>query len=111
MPDPDVLAADLRSWASTETDPVRAAVGLLVLEGWHRRRDFIRACVHDDAGVPWIRWREAREFLDDGPRGSSTELAILDLAITLTEDRFHLQSMGRVHRQWIADAVRQAVGL
>jgi hypothetical protein len=105
------LADDLRVWASTEADPVRAAVELLILEGWHRRRDFTRACVHDDAGVPWIRWHEARGFHSSNPRASSTELAILDLAVTLAEDRFRLSSMGHVHREWIADAVRTAVGL
>lgn len=107
----ETLAHALRLWASTEADPVTAAVDLLILEVWHRRASFVRACVHDDEGVLWIRWHEARDFLAGNPRGSTTELAMLDLAVTLAEDRFRLGNMGRVHRQWIADAAAAAVGL
>jgi hypothetical protein len=105
------LAEDLRAWAADGAAPVRAAVDLLIKEGWLHRGDFVRAAVVWDGPQPWIRWLQAREFHDAAPRGSTTELAILDLAVTLADDRFRLSNMGRAHRQWIADAVAQAVGL
>lgn len=105
------LAADLRIWASTENNRVRAAVSLLIKEGWHRRADFTRACVRDDAGQPWIRWDLARAFHASNPVGSSAELAILDMAVLLTEDRFRLGGMGAEHLRWVADAWAIACGL
>jgi hypothetical protein len=111
-PDPMVLA--LRAWAA-EGEPahVRAELDLLIKEGWLRRRDFTRACVSVSGrgadSKTWINWRDARDFTMQGPIGSTTELAILDLAVALAENRFALRSMGYAHRQWIADAVAMAV--
>ena len=112
--DPMVLA--LRAWAA-EGEPahVRAALELLIKQGWLRRRDFTRACVsaYTSGGesVTCIDWQKARAFLARAPIGSTTELAILDLAVILAHDRFRLANMGHVHRQRIAHAVAQAAGL
>jgi hypothetical protein len=113
-PDPMVMA--LRQWAA-EGEPAhaRAALELLIKQGWLRRRDFTRACVSVSSrgadSTTWINWRNARDFTMQGPIGSTTELAILDLAVALAENRFALSSMGHIHRQWIADAVAMAVGV
>lgn len=98
-------------------DPhVRAAVELLIWHGgWLRRADFTTACVRREAGPAareaWIDWDAAREFVDAGAVASTSELAILDLAVALGENRFRLSIMGSAHSRAIADAVRQAVGL
>jgi hypothetical protein len=113
MPDVpyETLVASLGILSHRETDHVAAAIGLVIKEGWPRRRDFVDAAVRWDDDQAWIRWDLARQFLDSSPTGSTTELTILDLAITLAEDRFRLASKGLTHRRWIADAVAEAVGL
>lgn len=113
MPDAtETLITDLRAWARTHDAHVRAAVDLLAWhEHWLRRASFVAACVVRHGGTRVIDWREAREFSDSAPRGSTSELAVLDLAVALGENRFRLNSMGAQHRQAIADAVRKAVGL
>ena len=112
MPDTtEALVAGLRRWTRHHDLHVRAAVELLIEHGfWLRRQDFIRAAVRKD-GDTWIDWRGAREFVDEGPRGSTSEVAILDLAVALGEDRFRFGIMGSRHSQWIAAAVTMAVGL
>lgn len=113
MPDFDTTVTALRRWAATHDVRARAAVELLCWhEHWLRRPDFSQACVHADphSGTMWINWREAREFCDAGPRGSTGEVAILDLALTLGEDRFRFANMGHAHRRAIVRAVAVALG-
>lgn len=75
----DDLTAGLRQWTRHHDPHVKAAVELLLWHGfWLRRPDFCKACVTVDGDV-WIRWAEARAFVDGGPRASTSELAILDL--------------------------------
>ncbi len=59
----------------------------------------------------WIDWRAAREAFDSGEfdRCSSTERAVLDLAIALGTDRYRLNAMGPANSQLIAHAVAAAV--
>jgi hypothetical protein len=110
--DQDKLVAALRAWTKDHDANVRAAVELLIWHGyWLRRADFTSACVHRAGREFWIGWREAREFVDAGPRASTSELAILDLAVALGEDRFRLGIMGHAHRRSIASAVMAACGL
>ena len=113
--DPGKLTACLRKWTSGHDAHVRAAVELLIWHGdggyWLRRPDFIRACVRKNAGEAWITWHDARAFCDSSPRGSSSELAILDLAVALGEDRFRLGIMGHAHLRSIALAMWAACGL
>jgi hypothetical protein len=91
---------------------IAAAVELLIWHKfWLRHADFTTACVKRSRGEAWISWRKAREFASAGPRASTSEMAILDLAEALGEDRYRLGIMGAAHSRAIADAVRQAAGL
>jgi hypothetical protein len=106
----DDLTEGLRAWTASHDPHVRAAVELLIWhEFWLRRQDFRKACMTVDEDV-WIRWREARAFVDSGPRASTSELAVLDLAVALGENRYRLSSMGSAHSRAIADAVAVACG-
>jgi hypothetical protein len=109
----DTLVTGLRAWTATCDHPVHAAVELLIWhQGWLGRSDF-RKCLteHSAEGMVTVNWRKARSLVDSEPRASTTELAVLDFAVALGENRYRLSSMGTAHRQAIADAVRQAVGL
>lgn len=114
MADFDTTATALRKWTATHDTHVRAAVDLLIWhEHWLRRASFLAACVHDDTAIDgsmWVNWRQAREFYDSSPRGSTSELAILDLAVALGEDRFRFGIMGSAHSKAIVRAVAQALG-
>lgn len=119
------LLARLRRWAEPHDGHVRAAVGLLIEHGfWLRRRDFVSAAVrvgqyYDeqgrvvDSGEAYLDWSAARRAFDGDEvrRASSTERAVLDLAIALGEDRFLLSRMGTQNSRSIADAVAAAVGV
>ena len=112
------LITGLRAWTRDHDPHVRAAVELLIWHGgggyWLRRPDFTAVCV-ERAGVPpriaTIDWRKAREFVESGPGASTSEMAILDLAVALGENRYRLSIMGSAHSQAIADAVAQAAGV
>jgi hypothetical protein len=115
MPDTtEALITGLRAWVKTHDLHVRAAVELLIWHGgggfWLRRQDFVRVAVIKRGGEAWIDWRKAREFVSAGPKASTSEMAILDLAVALGEDRYRFSIMGTAHSKAIADAVRQAVG-
>jgi hypothetical protein len=106
----DDLTAGLRKWTAHHDPHVKAAVELIIWHDfWTRRNDFRKACVTVDEDV-WIRWADARKFADSGPRASTSELAILDLAVALGENRYRLSSMGNAHARAIADAVAAACG-
>jgi hypothetical protein len=105
------LPAALRAWTRHHDPHVRAAVGLLIEHDfWLRRPDFTRACVHRGGGQAWIDWQAARVFIDAGPGASTSQLAILDLAVALGENRYHLSIMGVANSRSIATAVARAVG-
>jgi hypothetical protein len=112
MPDFDTTVAALRRWAANMDRRDRAAAGLLAWHGhWLRRADFTAAAVEDRGVHLAVDWRKARAFCDAGPRGSTSELAVLDLAVTLAEDRFRFGIMGDAHRRAILHAVGVALGL
>ncbi len=105
------MANGLRRWTRTHDAHVRAAVELLIgHDVWLRRTEFRAACVHADGDV-WIDWRAAREAFDSGEfdRCSSTERAVLDLAIALGIDRNPLNAMGPANSRLVAHAVATAV--
>lgn len=107
----DVIAG-LRRWTETHDAHVRAAVELLIEHGsWVRRADFLRAAVDDRAGVLIIGWRAAAEFLGAGVWviASSTDLAILQLAIDLGSNRYRLTNMGAANAASIIRAITTAV--
>ena len=58
-----------------------------------------------------MSWRKAREFLGSDPLGSTSELAILDLAVALGENRYRFSIMGPGHAGMILDAMRTALGI
>jgi hypothetical protein len=101
------LAAGLRAWAAGSRND-EAAVELLIWhETWLRRRDFAKwAIMLPGRGIDW---RMAREFLDKGePLGSTSELAVLNLAIALGEDAFGLSGLGLRHKRKAAEAFAHA---
>ncbi len=118
------LAAGLRGYYRGGTEHEQAAVELLIWhETWLRRPDFKGACITQRAAglVARIDWYEAREFIDRGyaQRGhsgrplpaSTSERAVLDLAVALGEDQFRLAGLGHAHRRAAAQAFAAAVGL
>jgi hypothetical protein len=105
------LTAALRAWTRHHDPHVRAAVELLIEHDfWLRRADFTRACVRRDHGEAWIDWRAARAFTDAGAVASTSEMAVLDLAVALGENRYRLSIMGAANSRAIAAAVARAVG-
>lgn len=105
------LVTGLRAWTRGHDPHVRAAVQLLIEhEFWLRRADFTQACVHGTQREAWIDWDAARGFVDADAVASTSQMAILDLAVALGENRYRLSIMGTAHSRWIADAVALAVG-
>ena len=58
-----------------------------------------------------VDWDKARAFVSKGATASTSEMAILDLAVALGENRYRLSIMGAAHSRAIADAVAAAVGV
>jgi hypothetical protein len=111
MPDFSTLVGALRRWTHNHDPHVRAAVELLIEhETWIRRADFQRACVEPDSHEAWINWRKAREFVDSGSVASTSEMAVLDLAVALGENRYRFSIMGPANSRMIAQAVARALG-
>ena len=68
------------------------------------------ACVERDGREAYINWRKAREFVDSGAVASTSEMAVLDLAVALGEDRYKFSIMGSANSRMIAQAVARAPG-
>ncbi|QNG55628.1 hypothetical protein H6H00_15445 [Pseudonocardia petroleophila] len=111
---PAAVVAGLHRWIDDHDPHVQAAIWLLLAhEVWPRRADFRQACVHHSPdGGWWIDFRAARIAFDNGAfdTAASTELAVLDLAITLGTDRFRFRAMGPGNARAVATAVAHAVG-
>jgi hypothetical protein len=111
MPDFDTTVHALRRWAAQMDESDRAAVELLCWhEHWLRNASFTAAVIERRGAHLAISWRAAREFCDSKARGSTSEMAVLDLAITLAEDRFRFRIMGSAHSRAIVRAVAVALG-
>ena len=111
MPDFDGTVAGLRRWTAHHDLHVRAAVELLIDSGtWIRRADFQRACIEKNAREAWINWQKAREFADSGSVASASEMAILDLAVAIGENRYKFSIMGPANSRMIVQAVARALG-
>jgi len=108
------LVRGLRAWTKDHDLHVRAAVELVIgHDVWLRRSEFLRACVHRSAdGSCWIDWREARAAFDAGElnTASSTEVAVLDFAIALGEDRYRFNYMGGSNSRLLVEATVRALG-
>lgn len=109
----DTIVAGLRAWTRDHDQHVRAAVDLLIWhESWLRRRDFCKAALdYGGHGTIRIGWAEAREFAGANPGASTSEMAILDLAVAIGEDRYRLRIMGDAHAKAIVRAFAQALGV
>ena len=109
---PAALITGLRAWTRGHDPHVRAAVELLIEHDvWLRRPDFTRACIFRSGREAYVNWVAARAFVDAGAVASTSEMAILDLAVALGENRYRLSIMGETHSRWIATAVARAVGV
>jgi hypothetical protein len=110
------VVAGLHRWIDGHDAHVQAAVWLLLAhEVWPRRAEFVAACVNRSTdGIYWVNWAAARTAFDRGDfhraGRSSTELAVLDLAIALGSDRFRFSAMGTANARTVATAVAHAVG-
>lgn len=111
---PAAMVAGLHAWIDGHDPHVQAAVWLLLAhETWPRRPEFVTACVnHSPDGGWWIDFRAARVAFEHGEfdKSSSTERAVLDLAIALGTDRYLFASMGPGNARAIATALAHAVG-
>ncbi len=111
MSDFDTTVRALSRWIANHDPHVSAAVELLIgHETWIRRADFQRACMERNAREAWINWRKAREFVDAGSTASTSEMAILDLAVAVGENRYKFSIMGPASSRMIAQAVAHALG-
>jgi len=107
----DATAAGLRVWARSHELRVRAAVELLIEHHcWLRRPDFVRPCVRRGGREAWIDWAQARKFINQGAVASSSEMAVLDLATALGENRYRLSITGAASSRLIAAAGARAAG-
>lgn len=109
----DRLEQELRAWTHDHDPHVRAAVELLIEHGtWLHRPEFVNACIRGQDGEAWIVWRTAREFVDAGNlKASATEVAVLDFAVALGEDRYKLDRMGDFNATAIVRAVATALAV
>jgi hypothetical protein len=107
----DALVAELQHWIEHEESPlVRAAVTLLSRHRrWLDHDTFIRWCVKPtDDGLHRISWRSARlEFQAGNFASGSSDLALLDVAIILGENRLHPEGMKDEHWELVVDALTE----
>jgi len=113
MDDFDALVTSLRRQTKNHDPHVRAAVELLIWEGsWIRRPDFQAAAIGRDAVKAWIMWGEAARFrAGPGASASSSELAVLDVAIEIGLDAFRLSRMDDEQAEAVVTAFAAALGM
>lgn len=103
----------LRGWPRYDGPHDRAAVELLIWkESWLRRADFVEACVVQlSAGlVARIDWFKAEQFAATVRIASSSERAILELAVTLADRDAHwLKFRGDAHARAVVTAIAAAM--
>lgn len=110
MPDFEELAAGLRAWAEGDRINTAAVELLIEHETWLRRGAFIRACTDSGDGMTRISWQDAKAFAGgEGLLASTTERAVLRLAIAIGSDEYRLASMGRANAAAIVHAFTMAV--
>lgn len=111
MADFEATATALRRWTKDHDPHVRAAVELLVWhEYWLRREDFRAAVIGTSTTETWVRWDEATHFRKTkGLSASRSELAILDIAVTIGKDDFKLSRMNDEQAEAIVKAFSDAL--
>jgi hypothetical protein len=112
------LDAALTKWKARCTNPLILAAVTLVQEDedWLHHPEFRDRCVHvggdgrpESAGKAMIVWAEVRKFLDGDVRGTRDQIAMLEFACSLAQDRFGWAAMGWVHREVLLRAVTTAL--
>jgi hypothetical protein len=103
----------LRGWPNYDGPHDRAAVELLIWhESWLRRADFTEACVVQLAAglVARVDWFKAERFAATVRIASSSERAILDLAVWLADrgDNW-LKFRGDAHARAVVTAIAAAM--
>lgn len=108
------LVHKLRAWTGGHNPHVQAAVDLLIEHGrWIGDRGFRDTCVHLEDRVAWIDWDAARAAYENGRfnAASGSELAVLDFAICLGEDRFQFDRLDARNTRLVFTAAAQALGI
>lgn len=113
--DADRVAYGLTAFAAHQDGPVRAAVALLIKNGWHRIPAFRTVILQPEHQSAWfvVRWSHARQAFDEGRFagiGGSRAGEILDFAIALGENRFGLNLQGDVAAGDMIEALAAALG-
>jgi hypothetical protein len=97
--------------ARTDLPPFAAAATRLLLwhESWLRQEDFRRRCLTTDP--VGIHWDAVHEFRDGALPGASTsQVIVLEVALTLVEDHFRFRHLGHAHKRAVAEAFAAALG-
>ena len=118
MADDDPLAAirlkaGLRAWAKDVDPRQRAAVELLIADGYWLRHDGFagpHGAIRHDGNKAWIGWDKARQVACAG-MASSSQLAILRLAIAIGTDEYRLSRMDDGQAGNIVAALATALGM
>lgn len=110
------LATRLRASASSHDSGVRAAVELLIEHGaWLRKSTFVKAYVSYAYGSTHVDWRAVDAALTEQVRDlmvvSSSELAVLKLAVFLARDPMRLAVLGSSNAEIAARAFARALGV
>lgn len=111
MPDVLELHDALRKTYANRESNVKAAVDLLIWhDHWlHRLKFTVSGLVHDDEKV-YIAWHELENAYNaDEFQGSTSQLAVLKIAIDLALDRYRFGIMGDAHREAILEAFTTAL--
>jgi hypothetical protein len=112
--DHDALVAGLRKWAHGNDPHRKAAVELLIADGyWLSQEDFCQAAVAvptDGAGTAWIAWDRAGAFGKQAG-ASSSQKALLALAVSIGGDRYRLSRMDDRQAELIVRALATASGM
>lgn len=114
MRDFERLVTSLRRWTKNHDPHVRAAAELLIWDRyWLERLDFRAAAMgQNEAGQAWIAWDDAARFrAGPGATASSSQLAILDIAVAIGGDAFRLSRMDDGQARAIVAAVAGALAV
>jgi hypothetical protein len=114
------LAAGLRAGTRGSDPHVRAAVELLIGQGehWLNREDFRVAAIGGNGMLGGelaearVRWDEARQFLaGPGMTASTSQRAILDIAIAIGSNSYRLSRMDDEQARAIVKAFADALNV
>lgn len=110
------LVSRLRASASSQDSGVQAAVELLIdHDFWLRKSTFVQRFVNCAYGSTFVDWFDVDEALTAKVRelmvASSSELAVLQLAVFLARDPMRLAVLGTGNAEIAARAFARALGV